>query len=68
RNPKWKYCGKIEAKSENIFKAKNAVKPPEEDKEDPKKKEYIGGPIKIKINSDEKEKQIDVYSQNEAKK
>ncbi|RIB04471.1 hypothetical protein C2G38_2222263 [Gigaspora rosea] len=46
---KWKYRGKIGVKSENVFKAKNAVKPHEEGKEDPEEKEYIGGPIKIKI-------------------
>ncbi|CAG8714119.1 2478_t:CDS:2, partial [Dentiscutata erythropus] len=33
---------KIEAKSENVFKAKNAVKPSEEGEEDPEEKEYMG--------------------------
>ncbi|CAG8803971.1 4406_t:CDS:1, partial [Racocetra persica] len=44
-----KYRRKIEVKSENVFKTKNAVKPSEEGEEDPEKKEYMGGPIKIKI-------------------
>ncbi|RIB09522.1 hypothetical protein C2G38_2267674 [Gigaspora rosea] len=50
---KWKYRGKIEAKSENVFKAKNAVKPSEKGEEDPEEKEYMGGPIKIKISAEE---------------
>ncbi|RIB01140.1 hypothetical protein C2G38_2297601 [Gigaspora rosea] len=50
---KWKYRGKIRAKSENVFKAKNAVKPPEEGEEDPEEKEYMGGLIKIKISAEE---------------
>ncbi|RIB05477.1 hypothetical protein C2G38_2219571 [Gigaspora rosea] len=50
---KWKYREKIEAKSENVFKAKNAVKPPEEGEEDPEEKEYMGGLIKIKISMKE---------------
>ena len=51
---KWKYRGKIGAKSENTFKAKNTVtKPPEEGEEDPEEKEYMGGRIKIKITAEE---------------
>ncbi|PKB92644.1 hypothetical protein RhiirA5_443929, partial [Rhizophagus irregularis] len=47
---KWNYRGKVEAKSENIFKMKKyPVKAPEEGEEDPEEKEYMGGPIKIKI-------------------
>ncbi len=47
---KWKFHEKIGVKSENIFKAKNIDKPPEEGKEDSEKKEYMGRLIKIKIN------------------
>ncbi|CAI2187846.1 3469_t:CDS:2 [Funneliformis geosporum] len=46
---KWKYREKIGAKSENIFKKRSTVKVSEEGKEDPEEKEYLGGPIKIKI-------------------
>ncbi|CAI2195552.1 19507_t:CDS:2, partial [Funneliformis geosporum] len=46
---KWKYCGKIGAKSENNFMKKYPVKAFEKSEEDPEEKEYMGGPIKIKI-------------------
>ncbi|CAB5210402.1 unnamed protein product [Rhizophagus irregularis] len=51
---KWNYRGKVEAKSENVFKMKKyPVKAPEEGEEDPEEKEYMGGPIKIKISAEE---------------
>ncbi|PKY33735.1 hypothetical protein RhiirB3_395034, partial [Rhizophagus irregularis] len=46
---KWKYRGKIGAKSENDYMKKYPVKAPEKGEEDPEEKEYMGGPIKIKI-------------------
>ncbi|CAI2187674.1 3248_t:CDS:2, partial [Funneliformis geosporum] len=48
-----KYCEKIGAKSKNAFKAKVAIKPPEESEKDLEEKEYISGPIKIKISTEE---------------
>ncbi|CAI2184664.1 297_t:CDS:1 [Funneliformis geosporum] len=50
---KWKYYRKIEENSKNAFKAKNVVKHSEKGEEDLKEKEYIGGPIKIKISAKE---------------
>src|SRR5437868_7000547 len=50
---KWKYCGKIGMKSENYFKKRGTVKASEEGKEDPEEKEYLGGPIKVKITCDD---------------
>ncbi|CAI2191329.1 15791_t:CDS:2 [Funneliformis geosporum] len=47
----WKYCGKIEAKSENNFVKKHPVKAPEEGEEDLEEKEYMGSPIRIKISA-----------------
>ncbi|RGB22170.1 hypothetical protein C1646_678030, partial [Rhizophagus diaphanus] len=49
---KWKYRGKIGAKSENDYIKKYPVKTPEKG-EDPEEKEYMGGPIKIKISAEE---------------
>ena len=46
---KWKYRGKIGAKSENTFKAKNTVtKPPEEGEEDSEEKEYMAVELRSK--------------------
>ena len=51
---KWKYREKIGAKSENTFKVKNTVtKPPEEGEKDLEEKEYMSGPIKIKISAED---------------
>ena len=51
---KWKYRGKIGAKSENNFKKKkNTIKAPEEGEEDTEVKEYLGGPIEIKISAED---------------
>ncbi|CAB5208415.1 unnamed protein product [Rhizophagus irregularis] len=50
---KWKYRGKIGAKSENDYMKKYPVKAPEKGEEDPEEKEYMGGPIKIKISAEE---------------
>ncbi|PKK56360.1 ribonuclease H-like protein, partial [Rhizophagus irregularis] len=50
---KWKYRGKIGAKSENDFVKKYPVKAPEEGEEDPEVKDYMGGPIKIKISAED---------------
>ncbi|CAI2190257.1 10081_t:CDS:2, partial [Funneliformis geosporum] len=50
---KWKYRGKIGAKSENDFMKKYPVKAPEEGEEDPEVKDYMGGPIKIKISAED---------------
>ena len=57
---KWKYRGKIGAKSENVFKKKG--KKMHSDKEGTiwgsgeeveEEKEYLGGPIKIKITAED---------------
>ncbi|CAI2187090.1 13490_t:CDS:2, partial [Funneliformis geosporum] len=50
---KWKYRGKIGAKSENDFLKKHPVKAPEEGEEDLEEKEYMGGPIRIKISAED---------------
>ncbi|CAI2192640.1 7082_t:CDS:2, partial [Funneliformis geosporum] len=50
---KWKYRGKIGAKSENDFVKKHPVKTPEEGEEDLEEKEYMGGPIRIKISAED---------------
>ncbi|CAI2186451.1 506_t:CDS:2, partial [Funneliformis geosporum] len=50
---KWKYRGKIGAKSENDFVKKYPVKALEEGEENPEEKEYMGGPIKIKISTED---------------
>ena len=50
---KWKYRGKIGAKSENDYMKKYPVKAPEEGEEDPEEKEYMGSQIKIKITAKE---------------
>ncbi|RIB08439.1 hypothetical protein C2G38_2211662 [Gigaspora rosea] len=50
---KWKYRGKIEAKSENNFNKKSEKYTTEEGEEDPEEKEFMMGPIKIKISAEE---------------
>ncbi|CAI2201048.1 19356_t:CDS:2, partial [Funneliformis geosporum] len=50
---KWKYHGKIRAKSENDFVKKYPVKTPEEGEEDLEEKEYMGSPIRIKISAED---------------
>ncbi|GBB97419.1 hypothetical protein RclHR1_29900002 [Rhizophagus clarus] len=55
---KWKYRGKIGAKSENVFKRKGKNTDEEEivwrsGEEVEEVKEYLGGPIKIKITAEE---------------
>ncbi|CAI2200836.1 14707_t:CDS:2, partial [Funneliformis geosporum] len=44
-------CGR--AKSENDFVIKYPVKAPEEGEEDLEEKEYMGGPIRIKISAED---------------
>ena len=39
-------------KSENFFKKRSTVKASEKGKENPEEKEYLGGPIKVKITPD----------------
>ncbi|CAI2181959.1 4299_t:CDS:2, partial [Funneliformis geosporum] len=48
-----KQSQELRAKSKNAFKAKVAIKPPEESEKDLEEKEYISGPIKIKISTEE---------------
>jgi len=50
---KWKYRGKIRAKSKNDFVKKYPVKVLEEGEKDLEEKEYMDGPIKIKISVEE---------------
>src|SRR4051812_43184748 len=51
---KWKYREKIGAKSENNFKKKkNTIKAPKEGEEDTEVKEYLEGPIEIKISAED---------------
>ncbi|CAI2176066.1 3361_t:CDS:2, partial [Funneliformis geosporum] len=50
---KWKYRRKIEVKSENDFIKKYPIKALEEGEEDLEEKEYMGGPIKIKISAED---------------
>src|SRR5262245_36878958 len=60
---KWNYHGKIEAKSENTFKKKekNSVNTDNENtfhilenrEEDTEVKEFLGGPIMVKISADD---------------
>ncbi|PKK58785.1 hypothetical protein RhiirC2_795764 [Rhizophagus irregularis] len=49
---KWKYRGKIGAKSENNFVKKYPVKAPEEGEEDPEEKGCLGESIRVKITAD----------------
>ena len=46
---KWKYRGKIGAKSENDFVKKYPVKAPEEGEEDLEEKECLGGQLGAKL-------------------
>ena len=57
---KWKYRGKIGAKSENVFKKKGKKKNTDEEgtiwgsgEEVEEVKEYLGGPIEVKITAEE---------------
>ncbi|CAI2189214.1 15715_t:CDS:2, partial [Funneliformis geosporum] len=50
---KWKYRGKIKAKSENDFVKKHPVKTPKEGEKDLEEKEYMSSPIRIKINAED---------------